>query len=451
MSVRVTNAGRAVARSGLLPSTAHELLSYLSSKAAELSALMISCANSELEDCDDFAFVLVHAAYSSTEYSRSQIRRRFLPYQLLTAEMTGPQIRLRNLLFQPHQSDAVNAAILARRWMAGVPMRQLESALDVRSGVLSAMFADAANILRGVADILYAATSPQSVNELPTGVPLSATPTLNTIIASIRRIASRLDAGLPDDVLWMRSLTLEGVPVLTRNEIILLREAGMLSPTDLLDPGKYPKLLDAFGPRSNTSMASAQNVQQATRTWRLEERDRLIESQRKRLPAECRDVLLRFYLTRESEFEGVLEEIFQCFGISIDARDQPGTTSFPDFVVSPLGKQLAIECKSKVVGEAVTFNDATDVIRKAGVNGYGAAFKVTVCQPYISPDVPRKLANCTDLCVVNADDIAEAFVQLKVGRITQQDFTDWISRPGQASREHLTQSSRQVIPASPAP
>lgn len=441
VSLRVTNVGRAVARSGLLPSTVNELLLFLSTKVSELTALMTSCAESELDDSDDFAFVLIHAAYSSTEYSRSRIQRRFLPYQLLTVEMTGPQVALRNLLFQPYQADAVNAAVLARRWISGVPMRNLEAALDIRSGVLTAMFADAANILRGLADVLYSTTSAQSAGELPTSVPAHATASLSTIIASIRRIASRLDVGLPDDVLWMRGLTLEGVPVLARGEIMLLRQAGMVSPSDLLDPGKFPQLLNAFGPRSNASLASAQSVQQATRTWRLEERDRLIESQRRRLPPECRDVLLRFYRARETEFERVLEEVWNCFGIVVEAKDDGTLTSFPDFIVSPMSQQLAVECKSKTVGEAVTFNDATDVIRKAGVNGYNSAFKVTVCQPYISPDVPRKLTNCSDLCVVNADDIAEAFVRLKCGKITQQDFADWIGRPGQALRENLVPSS----------
>ena len=86
------------------------------------------------------------------------------------------------------------------------------------------------------------------------------------------------------------------------------------------------------------------------------------------------------------------------------------------------------------VGDAVTFNDATDVLRKAGVNGYRDAFKVTVCQPYISPDVPRKLGNCSDLCVVNAEDLAEAFVRIRTGQVTVAAFFDWLSRPGQALR-----------------
>lgn len=452
MSLRVTQSGRAVARSGLLPTSADELLGFLSNKGESLQGLMKACAESELDDCDDFAFVLMHAAFSSSEYSNSPVQRRFLPYQLLTAPLTGPQQRLREYLFQPHQADSINAAVLASRWIAGTQMRLLESALDIRSGVLNSMFADGANILRGLADVLYATTSPQAANELPTSVPAASTPVLITLVAAIRRIATRLDFGLPDDVVWMRTLTDGGVPAVSRNEIMLLREANFLSPEHILDPGRFPQLLDVFGARSNTARTNAQTLQQSVRTWRLEERARLIESQRKRLPPECRDLLLRFHRAREIEFEDVLAEAFQCFAMNIEARDDRTTTSFPDFILrTAAGDLTALECKSKTVGDSVTFNDATEVIRKASVNGFSGAFKVTVCQPYISPDVPRKLSNCDELCVVNAEDLAEAFVRLRNGKITQASFDDWLRRPGQALKEHLVSATPQLVAPAPEP
>lgn len=446
MTLRVTYTGRAIAKSGLLPSTAAELLTFFGAHAEQFSALNEACSQSELEDCDDFAFVLIHAVLSSTEFGRSDIPRRYLPYQLLAAPLTGPQGQLRDSLFTPSQADAINGAVLAWRWIKGAEMRQLESLLGIRSGALTAMFADAANIIRGLADILFAATSVRSTEELPTSLRAEWIAPLRNLIPTIRRIAVRLDTGLPDDVVWMRTIVDNGSRVLTRNQIVKLREAGLLSPTDLLDPGKFPLLLDSLGPRSPANTAFAQLVQQATRTWRIDERNRLIESQRKRLPAECRDVLLRFYRSLETEFEDVLGEIFECFSIEIEGRDDNTKTSFPDFVVTPVAPQtLSIECKSKTVGEAVTFNDATDVIRKAGVNGFGSTFKVTVCQPYISPDVPRKLTNCPDLCVVNVEDLAEAFVRLKQGSLSMQAFSDWLGRPGQALREHLVTAKSPVV------
>ena len=447
MTLHVTFTGRAVGKSGLLPSTAFEFLGFLSRKAEILDALASSCANSASDDCDDFAFVLLHAAYNSTEYERAEIVRRYLPYQLLAAPLNGPQERVRGLLFEHSGTDALNAAVLAWRWIRGIEMRDLESVLDIRSGVLMGMFADASNILRGVADILFATTSARSVGERPLNIDEKAVPPLRKLVAAIRLIAVRLDTGLPDDVAWMRALSGQGsntgttgarVTLLSRQQIILLREASFQAPSDILDSGRFPELLTALGPRSEANRQLAQDLQHATRNWRVEERSRLIESQKRRLPAECRILLLRYYRAREIEFEEVLEEIFSCFGMAVDARDDGTISSFPDFIIMPTPPPiLAIECKSKTVGDAVTFNDATDIIRKAGVNGYKEALKVTICQPYISPDVPRKLGHCSDLCVVNAEDLAEAFVRIRTGDLTTPSFFDWLSRPGQALRANL--------------
>lgn len=98
---------------------------------------------------------------------------------------------------------------------------------------------------------------------------------------------------------------------------------------------------------------------------------------------------------------------------------------------------MALECKSKTVGDSVNFNDTTDVIRKASVNGLGNSFKVTICQPYLSPDVVRKLVLCDELCVVNAEDLAEALVRVKLGKLDVDALADWLRRAGQAVREQL--------------
>ena len=454
MTLHVTLTGRAVGKSGLLPSTAFEFLGFLSRKAEFLDTLASSCARSALDDCDDFAFVMLHAAYNSTEYERAEIVRRYLPYQLLASPLNGPQGRVHSLLFEHSGSDALNAAVLAWRWIRGTETRDLESVLEIRSGVLMGMFADASNILRGVADILFAATSARSVGERPLNIDEKTVPLLRKLLAAIRLIAIRLDTGLPDDVAWMRTLSGQGSnagntgarqTLLSRQQIILLREASFQAPSDILDSGRFPELLTALGPRSAVNRQLAQDLQHATRNWRVEERGRLIENQKKRLPVECRNVLLRYYRAKEIEFEEVLEEVLSCFGINVDARDDGTISSFPDFIIKPIPPPVfAIECKSKTVGDVVTFNDATDVIRKAGVNGYSEAFKVTVCQPYISPDVPRKLGNCSDLCVVNAEDLAEAFVRIRTGELTKLGFFDWLSRPGQALRGNLS-SSRPTL------
>ena len=260
MTIRVTSGGRAVARSGLLPTSANELLGFLTGNSSSLLALATQCAESDADDCNDFAFAIIYAVYGSSEYF-CESPRRFLPYQLLTGALTGPQARVNSIVPQRHHSDALNAAILATRWISGTEMRSLESALDIRSGVLTGLFADAANIIRGLADVIYAVTTTQPTEELPASVDPSTLQALSQLIAPIRRIASRLDKGLPDDVVWMWSIVGSSTALLTRPQILKLRNAGFLSPEQILDPGKFPQLIHAFGAPSAATSQSAQDLQ----------------------------------------------------------------------------------------------------------------------------------------------------------------------------------------------
>lgn len=438
MKLTITTTGKAVARSGLLPETANQLLGYVSTNAVALVDLVGKCAEATDDSAEDFSFLMILAAYGSADYNGST-PRRFLTYQLATYILDGPYSRV-SYLAATTDNSALNGATLAARWISGNIMRDLESVLDIRSGVLTGMFADAASILRSLADTIYAATTPQPASSLPTSILAAALPQMLQLVGPLRRLAHRLDVGLPEDVAWMSSVKDDDGAVLNRREMMQLRGALFVSPDHILDTGRFNQLRDALGTKPAVTVPLAQRLQKAVRSWRLSERERLLDNQLKRLPAECKPVLKEYYRTLGTDFERVLEAALECLGISIIAKDDGTRSSFPDLVTEVLNpNKTAIECKSKTVGDAVTFNDATDVLRKAGVNGLGAAFKVTVCQPYISPDVPRKLDLCTDLCVVNAEDLAEAMVRLKLGKITMDEFSGWLQRPGQALREMLPQ------------
>ncbi|MCJ2041952.1 hypothetical protein MKK55_23790 [Methylobacterium sp. J-059] len=114
MKLTVTQGGRAVARSGLLPISADELIGYVSRNSGALVALLHQCAQSDA-DCDDFAFTMVHAAYSSSEYAGKDLgAKRFLPYQLLTPPLTGPQSRTKTYMFLPLQTTQLMLRFLQR-------------------------------------------------------------------------------------------------------------------------------------------------------------------------------------------------------------------------------------------------------------------------------------------------------------------------------------------------
>lgn len=62
---------------------------------------------------------------------------------------------------------------------------------------------------------------------------------------------------------------------------------------------------------------------------------------------------------------------------------------------------------------------------------------VTVCQQYVSTDVPRLIERASDLSVVNAEELAVAMSYLKLGFISNERFATWLTTPGQPRIDEL--------------
>jgi helicase len=436
MTLNVTRTGKAIAKSGLEPSAVDDLLGFLASKQDVLKNLLARDSDGSFVQEDDFEFVLLHAIYACDEY-QGERSYRYLPYQMLADPLTGPQNKLQPYLYPSQNPAAINAAIYAYRWIQGVDVRVLETTLDIRSGVLNGLFGETSSLLRGLADVLYAASSRRTDNTAPAALDDVEETGLALFVGPLRALAKRLIGGLHEEMLWMTELEVGGERILSRNEIVAFRNHGLTSPDMVLDGGQKNLVIQALGSVSAQGKGKANDVIAAADNFKSEARNRLKRHQIARMP-EWESLIVNTYSSSGTSFEECVEEIWNYLNFEIVDKDDDTKNSFPDFIVSAAeGAPWAVECKSKTVSNYVQFNDATDVIRKASTNGYKESFKITVCQPFVATDVPRKLGNCDELCVVNADDLLEGAIRVKANQVTQDGFADWITTPGQASREFL--------------
>ena len=436
MTLSVTRTGRAIAKSGLEPSAVDDLLGFLASKQDVLRELLDRESGGSFVQEDDFEFVILHAIYACDEY-QGEGSYRYLPYQMLADPLTGPQIKLQQYLYPSESYGAVNAAIHAYRWIQGADIRVLENTLDIRSGVLNGLFGETSSLLRGLADVLYAASSKRADNISPAVLDDVEETGLAIFVGPLRGLAKRLIGGLHEEMLWMTELKVGGERILSRNEIVAFRNHGLTSPDMVLDGGQKNIVIQALGSVSAHGKGKANDVVLAADNFKSETRDRLKSHQIARMP-EWELLINNTYSSSGKVFEDCVEEIWNYLDFKIVDKDQDGKTSFPDFIIAPNEEYTwAVECKSKTASNYVAFDDATDVIRKASANGYKDSFKITVCQPFVSTDVPRKLGNCDELCVINADDLLEGAIRVKANQVTRDGFADWITTPGQASREFL--------------
>jgi len=227
--LHVTEVGRMVAFSGLLPDTAYYLLDYLARRGTELCALV---PNGEQQpgDPSQLNYCLLNACLTAPEFSGMQ-RTRFIPYGFAAVIQNDFVERYATNLAEPQwpaYREAANASALFMDWLEGVPVHLLEGRFsDVRAGTIKNLCREVVWVLSGLSNILAAATRPNlSTGERPScmrALPMAAVTSLRRLLTPVRLLAWRLHEGLPPAVLWMTELkTSTGGRAVTRQEAFSL-------------------------------------------------------------------------------------------------------------------------------------------------------------------------------------------------------------------------------------
>ena len=453
----VTNVGRAVARSAVMPRTAAYFLAYFRANLDTLAKLLEAtppATASEAEDLSalersntDLGFILFHLCYCSPEFGDNETEaRRFLPYPLGDRLESARANRLQNYLtVRPWDGNtlAVNAADISADWISGVPLADLEDRFDsLRGGMIRDMLRTAASHLAGLADILTAALSPAAGTSEAPGVAWISGKQRRVVLRLIRRIrqcALQSLAGIPDDILWMADVTAaDGQSLIHRSLAMELRRRDMRRLEDLLDRGRTNLFLQALG-NNQRGQRLMGPIRQAAGRARLERTSMHRARILKRMP-DCEELVTAYFEASGKAFEDVLDDCFRCLNVRVIERDDGSRkkSHFPDFVIE-LERDIVIiiECKSSQNGEDIKLKAATDVGGKAALHGLTKHHLVTICQKYVSTDVPRLIEVKTNLSVINAEDMALAMAYLKSNAIGPERFVTWLTTPGQPRVEEL--------------
>lgn len=452
--IKITDLGRVIAHSGLLPETAYFFIQFLINNRDNLIHLLpntipIEKWNEELaEDIqidqneNDLTFILSNLCFSSPEYEDTDTpHRRFIPYMLADQRRESERIiRLQEYLsVKPWDKNvgAINASEIAADFVIGAPLAELEDRFEgLSGGTIYNMLRDQAAHLSGLGDIIDVLTFPSAVQAR--GIARELAPdnnirrALRLLLRRIRQLTMQMILGVPEDVLWMRELLNEtGRPILTRKAIIALRNRNILTLEDLLDNGKRDKFIEAMNSidANNMERKEIRTAAESARTQRtIHKRDRLNKDLHN-----CHNLIGNYFDSIGNEFEDFLNDCFGCLGVNVIERDNDNRKDrFPDFVIEIIeGLPVIIECKSKENTNDVPLGTATEIGAKATAHGLNRNPMVTICQPYVCTDVPRKIKQAEDLSVVNAEDLAIAMAALKNEKISKERFHSWLTTPGQ--------------------
>jgi helicase len=443
-----TQLGKAVAHSGLLPETGTVLVRHMAKQASALSTYLPTSKHAG--DATKLPFLLVSACFSSPEFRNGQRekRTRFLPYQLGERVLMNADAYKTELIEPIWQADPdpINAAKITVDWINGATLHDLESTFETLSaGNLREMFRNLCWVLQGVASIIEAATDVRTEGAVRPSyllIPDVELADLRKLPRYIRRLATRVAEGLPDDVIWMTWLNMRGSAfTLTRTEILGLRLRGFTSLDQLMLGTAEADLirLNAFEKAQPSPHAKANWLRDASREWKKQQRQRTAERhaiRAKHCPQSQQ--VENYYSSRGTAFEAAFENALIFLKIGFRRLDDKTVTGAPDYLLELLGSPpLVVELKSKTNEKLVDYNSAVEVLAASEVHGYKDTFCVTLCHPGVDPSVPSVINSCGRLSVVESHDLGEALLRLCEGNLTQDQLWQWLATPGQAKADDL--------------
>lgn len=455
--IHITEVGKQVAVSGLLPETAGALLTYVAEKGSQLAALVAGDHAQQATDRDTFDFCMLFACFASPEFS-SRSQTRFLHYGFETIVSNDRLAKCGALLSQspwePYRNSG-NAADLLLDWIKGSTMRDLENRFrGLRAGRIQATAREASWCLAGFAEILAASTRPDID---PIERPLSlrdatseSLSQLRSIIPALRFLTWRLNTGFPAECLWMSELKdASGRALVTRLEAIALHQAGLHSYTDLRQRNNWNEVVDCLTQAGiREARASAKKIQEGAHEWHKIVRDKTQEKLIFQSPDSATD-LRNFFSSRERAFERAFETLMRSAGIRFTLFDDGSKQGAFDYLIHVDERpDFILECKTKQGDGLVDMNEARTVLGASSQFGYDKFFCVTLCNPGINPDVLAGFSEARRLAIVETHDMAVALTRVVVGKLSPQGFHDWLTQPGLSKAENIYAHSRHLEVAS---
>lgn len=449
-SVIASPLGKAVAHSGLLPDSGINLLNYCIQKVQVLSDCLSNDA--QLKNDDKFAFLIASSCFSSPEFKpfNGIQPTRFLPWPVSTQQVVDPSVYAQDLYEPMWYADAspTNGAQLTLDWISGKELRDIESSLpNLTAGMLNDMFRNLVWALQGLSSIIMSATDTR-LPDISRPIALRSNnqlmKQLRQLPRAIRRLSYRISEGLPDDVLWMTSISKLNAAQrfkLSRPEILTFKSLGYTSPEQLtvgsveVDQVRF-KVFEKVKPSPH---GKANWFRETCRNWKILQRQNSASRQIERASRYSQGQLFKdYYEKRGDDFETAFEEILNALNIQFERLDDRSKTGAPDYLLKLLNSpEIVLELKSKQGDKLVDYNSATEVLTASEIHGYRAAFCSTLCHPGVDPSVPSVIISCQRLSVVESHDLGEALLRVAMGVITQEQLWQWLATPGQALTDDI--------------
>lgn len=404
-----TPIGKAVAQSGLLPTTAINFCTILQEFGASLEA-----------DFEKFMPAFIHWACSCDEF-RGEPPSRFLVYPIGKNPVSSSDYLGARPLFSvlDRTDNQVNQCSHALAlYSAGLAERQIRFQTNIPSGGVHRLAIDVAWVLDGLQRI---ATAPEV--KCP-----------QTITNQISMLARRVRWGVPPEVLdIIRVAQKSGVPGFGRQRAMALLAQGLTSFEQILTTAKDTLIGILRNETRTQAFLDAMSNSMGFRTDRFAKVHQAVAAK----------LGLSLVVTECNEAVGVDYERAIKKLLDADARwvitaiDDGKQQNVPDLLIRLGHRSILLECKTATKKPPlIKKEDAFAVLQKA-VDFDNSFRRVTLGKPAFDEHSKKKVQAASDISLIEHTVFMEGALRVLAGAVSPQEFLDWLGTPGLVEVDRL--------------
>ena len=409
--------GKAVAQSGLLPTTAIAFLTTLKTHATQLDA-----------DFDSFMVGLIHLMCTSPEF-QGDAPSRFLVYPtgrnpvastdfLSSVNLLAPLDRTDN-----QTNQCVHALAL---YCNGDAERQIRYQTNISSGGVHRLAVDVAWVMDGLHRIA-------SVVDL--GYP-------QTLTNKIAMLARRIRWGAPAEALdIIRLAQRNGVPGFGRQRAMALLAQGLST---------FEQILTTARDTLKAILRSEDRVQyflQAITSSGAIAPDRYARVHQQvagqiglsDIVTACNDKL-------GIEYERAIEKLLSAeTRWVVRAIDDGKQQNVPDLLLTLAGRSILIECKTTSKQPPLVKKEEAFAVLQKAVDFDEKMHRVTLGKPAFDEHSKKKVQAATNLSLAEHSMFIEGVLRVLTGSVSPEAFFDWLCEPGLAEIDRLSGASSMEL------
>lgn len=401
--VNATELGRSTSSTGLLPSTAIEMLAHIQSLAPT--------------DIENREFALIHLACSSDEF-REDVGKRFLPYSNRNKAETEAYRAIRRADpfidpdTVPNQDKVDNAAYIIFLWSHGAHERDLNRAIPpIRYGQLQGIAQDVSWIFDGVCTLLSCPAVGADAK----------------LITELELLSKRIRHGVTTDAIdVLEAAKLADVPGFGRHRAMGLVENKVAHPNKLLElkTDVVAKLVDSSERALALLDAVANLFKKPMKFWKNRQLDNARD-----IGADI-SLIEALYDNDGTEYENHVVTLLKRMELDAELFDDGKKQGVPDILLRLPEGNVFIECKTREAkkGSPISTEDAFAILTKA--NDLSPAHCITVAKPAVGSHVKKKATSNGSLTIIEHKVLVQAYLAYFSGIAPKHRIVSWLMQPG---------------------